>query len=115
MKGYFLFKLFFLVSFVFFCFFFFFQNCVVYAELMFARKIRSIFDRLLPCPKKKMHNKENFSTKKYTPGDSFLQELPRWKMFLGGWNYFNWKSNLYGERKKMYMQKARKPVKTKIL
>lgn len=57
------------------------------AELMFARKIRSIFDRLLPCPKKKMHNKENFSTKKYTPGDSFLQELPRWKMFLGGWNY----------------------------
>ena len=40
------------------------------AELMFARKIRSIFNR----PKRKIPRKVNFNTKIYKPGD---------KVFLG--------------------------------
>ena len=40
-------------------------------EPMYARKIRSVFDRLLPSPTEKFV-KENFATKFYTLGDSFL-------------------------------------------
>ena len=36
---------------------------------MFARKIRSVFDRLLPSPTKKTAKKENQITKAYKPGD----------------------------------------------
>ena len=36
---------------------------------MFARKVRSIFDRILPRPKKKIPKKVNFTTKNYKPGD----------------------------------------------
>ena len=39
------------------------------AELVFARKIRSVFDKLLPRPKKKFPTKVNFNTKIYKPGD----------------------------------------------
>ena len=40
------------------------------AELMFARKIRSVFDRLLPSPpKKKYLKKDNTSVKIFKPGD----------------------------------------------
>ena len=43
---------------------------------MFARKIRSVFDRLLSSPAKKTPSKENQMTKAYKPGDKvFLQEL----------------------------------------
>lgn len=39
------------------------------AELMFARKIRSVFDRLLP-EKKKVFKKENLNTKCFSPGEN---------------------------------------------
>ena len=39
------------------------------AELMFARKIRSVFDRILPSTTKTTATRENFSTKFYKPGD----------------------------------------------
>ena len=44
------------------------------AKLIFARKIWSVFDRLLPSPMKKVV-KGNFVTKFYKPGDCFLLKL----------------------------------------
>ena len=38
-------------------------------DLMFARKVRSIFDRLLPSKKKRIL-RENFSSRQFTPGDT---------------------------------------------
>ena len=39
------------------------------AELMFVRKMRTVFDRLLPSPAKKTAKIENQMTKAYKPGD----------------------------------------------
>ena len=41
-------------------------------ELMFARKIRSIFDRILPNTNKTTATRENPSTRFYKPGDKIL-------------------------------------------
>ena len=53
------------------------------AELMFARKIRSIFDRLLPDKKKKVTRKENFLVRHYSTGDKIY-----FKNFQKGKNYW---------------------------
>ena len=42
------------------------------AELMFARKIRSVFDRILPNTNKTTVTRENLSTRFYKPGDKIL-------------------------------------------
>ena len=39
------------------------------AELMFARKIRSIFDKLIPLKKQGNKKKINTSNKTYSPGE----------------------------------------------
>ena len=53
-----------------------FCNCVSAglspAELMFARKIRSVFDRILPNTNKTTATRENPSTRFYKPGDKIL-------------------------------------------
>ena len=41
-------------------------------ELMFARKIRSVFDRILPNTNKTTATRENLSTRFYKPGDKIL-------------------------------------------
>ena len=48
------------------------SSCLSPAGLLFARKICSVFDRLLPCPVKKTAKKENQMTKAYKPGDKVL-------------------------------------------
>ena len=42
------------------------------AELMFARKIRSVFDRILQNTNKTIATRENLSTRFYKPGDKIL-------------------------------------------
>ena len=42
------------------------------AELMFTRKIRSVFDRILPSTTKTTATRENLSTRFYKPGDKIL-------------------------------------------
>ena len=42
------------------------------AELMFAHKIRSVFDRILPSATKKTTVRENLSTRFYKPGDKIF-------------------------------------------
>ena len=56
-------------------------------ELMFARKIRSVSDRLWPSPTKKKNCKKKLAIKFYKPGNSFLQKLQGWEKLLGRWNY----------------------------
>ena len=53
------------------------------AELMFARKIRSIFHRLLPDRKKKVCRKQNFPARHYSPGEKVF-----FKNFHNGKNYW---------------------------
>ena len=51
------------------------------AELMFARKIRSVFDRLLPSLTKKTAKIENKMAKAYKPGDKvFFKNFRAGKM-----------------------------------
>lgn len=53
------------------------------AEIMFARKIRSIFDRLLPYQNKRVAKKEEkVNIKKYTS----FQKFSKWKKLLDGWH-----------------------------
>ena len=42
------------------------------AELMFARKIRSVFDRLVPLKKGIKKKKINTSNKTYSPGEKII-------------------------------------------
>lgn len=78
------------------------------AELMFARKIRSVFDRLLPSPTKKYTKKSNFLCKFFKTGDKvFFKNFKNGKTFwddgviskrIGGIMY--WVKSFKGEHKR---------------
>ena len=53
------------------------------AELMFVRRIYSVFNRLLPSLAKKTAEKENQMTKAYTPGDSFFPRISGLEKYIG--------------------------------
>ena len=67
------------------------------AELMFARKIWSVFDRLLSSSTKTVVKKT--ATKSYKSWDGFLQKLQRWEKVLRRRNYHlvKWYICLNGE------------------
>ena len=57
------------------------------SELMFARKIRTVSDRLLPSPAKKTAKKENLMNKAYKLGDKvFFKNFKAGKNVLGRGN-----------------------------
>ena len=67
------------------------------AELIFARKIRSIFHRLLPRPRKKIPQKVNFNTNIYKPGAIGFLGVNELERDTGGWYVYqeNWKNDLH--------------------
>ena len=72
------------------------------ASLMFARKILSVFDRLLPSTTKKIE-KENFATKFYKPVDEVF-----FRNYRGGKSF--WEDGIITKRlgRVIYMSKGRR-------
>ena len=73
------------------------------AELMFARKIRSVFDKLLPGRKQKSYKNTKNPNKYFRPGDKvFLRMFKRGKGF--------WEDGVITKRvgKAMYMVRSAK-------